>query len=334
MSLPSAAAYAKDAALATFASRRLQVIARSGRSRRPLCLVYGNCQAEPIRALLARSGPFTQQYQTVAIPAVHEVGARGVRTLQRLARMAALIVAQPIKAGYRGLPVGTQEMAALAPAGCRVVRFPALYYDALYPFQVIVHVGSPRVERKAISAPVTIYHDLRNLCAAAKGLRGENALRWIGEFRPPAGAIGIAATQATELIRRHDRCSDISAFDVVVGRDSSPQPSFFTVNHSAHSVLRHIAEALHSLLGLTPPVDAGRDDTEPLGTFRTPREQPVIEALGLGCEPQPDWVIRGRRVRASEVARRQLAWYSERPDLVRAALHEHADRIALLGLDA
>jgi hypothetical protein len=322
---------ARDVALASFARRGLEVFARGRKSRRPLCLVYGNCQAEPIRALLASSRAFTEEYETVPIPAVHEVSRGGVPGIQRLVRQAALVIAQPIKDGYRGLPLGTNEMVSLAPGNCRLVRFPTLYYDALYPLQVIVHVRGRGAEREAVSAPVTVYHDLRTLCAASKGLSDEAATHWIRRYRPPERAIHTAGTRAGEEVRFRDCSADISTFDSIVEREATCGPTFLTVNHPALSVLAHIAEGIHHHLGLVSANGVG-DHAEPLGTFRTPLERPVLEALGLNCEPRRDWIIKGKRISAFDVMRRQLAWYRRRPDVVQAALDEYADRIEMFQL--
>src|SRR5947208_12742388 len=102
MSISRTAAHAAHAVRSRYTLRRITA-RRGGRTRRPLCLVYGNCQAEPIRALLAGSHGFSSRFDAVRIPAVHEIGASQIPSFYRVLREASVIVAQPIKRDYRGL---------------------------------------------------------------------------------------------------------------------------------------------------------------------------------------------------------------------------------------
>jgi Polysaccharide biosynthesis enzyme WcbI len=307
--------------------RRSEALARGGKPRRPICLVYGNCQAEPVRALLASSAEFADAYEAVRLPAVHEVSASQVPRFQRMFRAASLIVTQQVKDGYRGLPLGTGELIGLAPNDCRVIRFPALYYDALYPLQVYVHVDGP----PPVPAPMTVYHDLRTLCTAANGLCAEAAVRWVSEYGPPETALHAAAERAAAMVRHYESGADIRVLDTIIARPQAHARSFFTVSHPARFVMQRIADGVQDILGLTPSSDV-HANREPLGLFRTPLEQSVIDALGLAAEPASDWIIKGKRVSTADLVRLHVDWYRQRPDVVRAGLNEHADRIAAFGL--
>jgi Polysaccharide biosynthesis enzyme WcbI len=325
MSIYAATLRATRAAQATYDLWRCEAGHRR-KSTRPLCLVYGNCQAEPIRALLAGSSVFAESYDAVRVPAVHEIGRSHVARLQRVLRAASVVVAQPIKDGYRGLPLGTEEIVALAPRSCTVIRFQALHYDALYPFQFNLR-GEHLLD---ISAPLTAYHDLRALCAAAKGLTVDAGVSWVREYIPATAELRAAAEQAEALIRERERMTDISIAGSIVSPPRAHTPSFFTVNHPSRFVLQRTARAIHDILGLDWRGDTSDSEgaREPLGKYRTPVERPIVDALGLDCEPTSDWIIKGRRVSAAHVARRHISWYRRRPDLVRAALGTHAERIA------
>lgn len=323
----SVAARAKQATWSAYMLRRFDALARGGRRERPICVVYGNCQAEPVRVLLSRSTAFAAMYETVRIPAVHEITEHQTARLERLLPMISLIVGQPIKDGYRSLPLGIDEIIALAPGDCRVIRFPALYYDALYPLQAIVHVDG----RRAVPAPVTIYHDLRTLSAAAKGHSAEAALRWVSRYDPPGTALRAAAEHAAAWVRERESTTDIRVLDWMTARPQAHARSFFTVNHPARFVLEHMVRGIHRALGLLSSGESFGNG-EPLGTFRAPLEQPVIDALELPSHASPDWIIKGKAVASSEVARLHLAWYRKHPTVVSAGLREHAERIATFGL--
>ena len=137
---------------------------------RRLCVVYGNCQAEGLGDVLSSSPAFAEEYRVAAIPAVHMLSSSELRDLEQLIAGASLIVAQPVRPGYRGMGLGTDEVTAAAPSGCRVIRFPVLYYQGLFPFQAFVHHGGDN-GRSHVSAPVTgRHHDLRLLGCAAQGM--------------------------------------------------------------------------------------------------------------------------------------------------------------------
>ena len=303
------------------------MLARAGKPARPLCLVYGNCQADPVRGLLANSAEFAASYEAVRIPAVHEISASQIPRLHRLFRGASLIVAQRVKDDYRGLPLGTDQVVALAPRGCSVIRFPALYYDALYPLQVYVHVD----DRLSVPAPRTDYHDLRTLCAAAKDLTVEAAVRWVGQYRPPEAALHATAAQAAAMIRHYEGMSDVRILDRIIAPPRAHARSFFTVSHPARFVLQAIADSVHEILGFARASDV-HGAREPLGLFRTPLEQPVIDALELASEPAPDWIIKGKRVSTADVVRLHLHWYRQHPNIVEAGLREHAGRVTAFDL--
>lgn len=96
-----------------------------------LALVWGNCQAESVRVLLstAEGLPCTP----VRIPPVHEVTVDDLPHLRALLGRTTLLASQPVRGGFRGLPLGTDELATALPRGARVVRWPVIRHPALHP---------------------------------------------------------------------------------------------------------------------------------------------------------------------------------------------------------
>lgn len=306
--------------------RRFASLARGGKPRRPLCLVYGNCQAEPIRVLLASSPEFAARYETIRIPAVHEINAVQLRMLERLLRSTSLLIAQPIKEGYRQMSLGLHEILRYTPPSCQVIRFPNLRYDALYPFQAAVLTGN----WNAASVPVTVrYHDLRTLCAAARRFSVEAATRWLSDYQPPKAVLKDIGDESAARLRRRESRADIRVFDWLLTGPERHARSFFTHNHPARVVLDRIANSVISRLGLA---GGTLGDAEPLGIWRTPLERPVVDALGLRCEARPDWIINGRPIVTIDLLQRHMNWYRRHPEIVQAAVNEHGERAAALGL--
>lgn len=272
----------------------------------PVGLVHGNCQAEALRVLL---GP-----GFVRIPPVHELTAADLPHLHGLLARCSTLVSQPVRDGYRALPLGTAELAARLPGSARVVRVPVIRYTGLHPYAAIVR----HPDDMARVPPVVPYHDLRTLAAAAG--------------RPPAGPPSaevvrrIARLSVAELARR-ERDTDLGVSDLLRGMGAA---AAHTLNHPGNPVLIALARRVQEALGL--PVDAGDPGRALLGGIRAPLSAEVVDALGLDAAPRPQWTVDGAPVDDDTVRTAQLAWYATHPQWVTAGLTRHGPRMDLLGL--
>lgn len=278
----------------------------------PLALVWGNCQAEALRVLLA--GVEQDRWTAVRIPPVHELERDDLPRLRPLLERTALLAAQPVRDGYRDLPLGTSEIAAALPRGAQVVRWPVVRHPALHPWSAIVR--HPR-DPSAVPPPVP-YHDLRALAAAAGRDPGEPspaALREVGER-------GVA-----ELARREARDTDVGVADAV---GTFGTAAAHTLNHPGNPVLRLLAGRLLDAVGTPSPVpDPGR---ELLGGIRAPRRPDVLDALGLPGPARAHWVAGGDEISEARVLDEQIRWYTTHPEWVDAGLARHGETLEILGL--
>jgi polysaccharide biosynthesis acetyltransferase WcbI-like protein len=277
----------------------------------PVALVVGNCQAESLRIMLDGGG-----LRTVRLPAVHELVAGDLPDLDRWLARATLLIAQPIRAGYHGLPLGTAQLAERLGAGGRTLRVPVIRFAGLYPAHAIVRPP----DDPSLVPPVVAYHDLRVLAEAA----GRAA-------RPrldPAAVRAIAELSLEQLRMRE------AAHGAVVVSDLFAAPSFAqmrTLNHPGNPVWSVLAARVRAALDLPEhAVDPGRPL---LDSVHAPREAAVIEAWGLDEEERPHWVVGGQDVPAGAVREAHLEWYAANPGAVRAGLVRHADALRILGLE-
>lgn len=276
-----------------------------GSDGRPLGLVHGNCQAEALRVVLAGSPGLP--WQLVRVPPVHELMTEDLPVLGALLARATLLVAQPVRDGYRGLPLGTAEVAARLAPGASVVRVPIVRDTAVHPWQAIVRVPD------GAEPPVVPYHDLRTLTGLAP----------VDADLPAA-----AGASRAELARREARDCDVAVSDLL--------PSFgvaavHVLNHPGNGVLVALARRVQEALGV--PVDVADPGRVLLGGVRAPLERGVLEALGFDvAQVREHWLVGGRPVDASTVVEAQRAWYATRPDVVAEGLRRYADRLTLLGL--
>ncbi|GAA2533163.1 WcbI family polysaccharide biosynthesis putative acetyltransferase [Winogradskya humida] len=275
----------------------------------PITLVTGNCQAESLRIMLDGAG-----LRTVRLPAVHELTAADLPHLDHWLGRASFLVSQPIRDGYRGLPLGTAQLSARLGPGVRTVRVPVIRFAGLYPAHAIIRPPSD----PGLVPPLVEYHDLRVLAEAA----GLPTVRL-----NPATVRAIADHSLTQLSTRE------AAHGTVIVSDLFAAPSFAlmrTLNHPGNPIFTALAARVRAALGLpSHATDPGRPL---LNSVHAPREAAVIEAWDLD-EPdeRPDWLVDGAVIEAGAVREAHLAWYSAHPDAVQAGLTRHADSLKILG---
>ncbi|WP_445255530.1 WcbI family polysaccharide biosynthesis putative acetyltransferase [Nocardioides aurantiacus] len=292
------------------------LLAGPGDERLPVLLVTGNCQAESLRLLLE-----ADDVRAVRVPPLHDVRPHEVEPLRRWLARTDLLVAQPVRGDYRGLPIGTEQQVAALPPGATVALVPIIRYAGLHPWHLVMHPPG-LVDPEP---PVVAYHDVRLVARAAWARSGRPAPP---DAEPAPGAVlAVAAASVAELARRE------AAAGAVVVSDLLARPRADTVrtlNHPGNRLLEPVAARLRAALGL---------DVRPPGVDRplltsvvAPLEAAVVAAHGLPDPPRPDWRVGGRDVGAAEVAAAQLAWYAARPDVLDLALDRSAGVRATLGV--
>lgn len=275
-----------------------------------LLVVVGNCQAESTRKLLMSTGHFSGE----RIAPVHELEAPDMGWFLDLVARADVLVTQPIRDGYRGLPVGTGQLRALLRRGARHVVVPVLRFDGLMPYQAIIR--DP--DEPSLNPPVVPYHDLRTLCLAAGAAPAP---------APSRDALRRAASMSVEQIRVRERAHGT----VVVSDYLERSPVWHTVNHPDNATLTAMAARVLQALGL--PGEPVPPDYEMLGGLDAPVDPAAAAALGVDVAGRGEW--RDRKagpIDAAEIAAAQLEFYRQRPALVAHGLARHAERIANLGL--
>jgi hypothetical protein len=304
---------------------RRRAAQESRREELGTCVVYGNCQASALRIMLDASPGFSAAFQTVYVPAVHEITEETLAEVRAAVAAASLFVTQPVRHGYHGFPVGSEEIADYAAASCRTVTIPALYYEGLYPYQVYVRDQSGAV----VSAPLSIYHDVRFLYCAAKGWNTAGAVRWLTKWTPAPESIRTLAEQAQSRLEKYEQSLDVQVSSRLLNRALHGR-AFYTINHPTDAGLMEVVVGLHHVLDF--PHSRMGVDRELLGEIQTPLEPSVIAALDLGVTARKDWIIRGESLSMKDMVTAHLGWYRENPGCVAAGLAQHELRLSLLGL--
>lgn len=283
----------------------------------PLLVVYGNCQAESIRVLLG--GSESLDMQTVRVPPVFELTSDDLPFLRRLLARTQVLISQPVHDDYHEMPLGAAQLAAMMPAGGRVLRWPVLRYAGFHPFQTIIR--DPRDPGR--DPPVVPYHDLRTVASARQGV----------DLAAFAGSVTacdeVAAASRAELHRREEKDCDITISDVF---DDPAAGDMATINHPGNRVLIELARRIQ--LALDRPADAADPGRRLLGEVVAPAEPSALAALGLPTDGGngSDWLVGGQVVTAASIHDAQLLWYLENPWIVDAGYLRHRETLETLGL--
>lgn len=277
--------------------------------------MYGNCQANAIRQLLAAAEGF--RFVTVQIPPAQEITAAELKRIQPLLRRASLFVTQQVRDDYRGLPTGTAQLTAHLPASARVLTYPVMFYEGLHPWQVYVRLAGD----VSTPAPHTSYHDLRLLHAAGSGWPVGKAIEWLTAWQPSPAALRELSDGSVRNLAEREQRLDVRVSDAI--QAAGPR-AFHSINHPGTRLLAHAAQQVCDAVGDGKVVDP---DRELLGSLHSPLEAPTLRALGFDLPPEPFWVIGRRRFSLEEIARAHLEFYEERPDVLAAGLRQHAERM-------
>lgn len=284
---------------------------------RQILLVWGNCQAEALRIVLSSSPDVP--FRTVRVPPVHELTLADMPFVEAIVGRADVLVSQPVRSGYRGLPIGTADLLAPPTGPSTSILWPVVRYGGLFPFQVIVrHPDSP-----AAVPPGVPYHDLRTVRSVHSGVTGFD--EWdveIGEERLRAAA----EWSVDQLQRREVRDCDIGISDVLLALGDR---AAHTINHPGNDVLIELGDRILTALGAAGPADL---DRELLGNIRAPLEKRVVDALGVNAQTRDTWIVGGNSVGQEEIHAVQSRWYRDHPEFISSALGRYGELVEILGL--
>lgn len=282
---------------------------------RPLWIVHGGPQADPLRRLLfsAADAPYT----VASTPSADSVSDEEVRYLRRLVAQADALITEPLPAGYLGKPVGVDDLVPLLRPGTPVITFPRVHFEGLHPYQVGVTPGG------TATPPIVPYHDLRTIAAVSGHTDREKA--WGGG----ASARSLRECAAWSLVRMRltEASTDIRVAD---GVRSAGASAVHTVDRPGNALLTQIARDVQGALGVSVGVPESKLDL--LGQCRVPVSAEVAEALGFAAPATNTWSVYGKELTIEEVDEKQTRWYHDHPGILRTLLaHQHA-RMDLLGV--
>lgn len=289
--------------------------------RGSLGFVWGNCQAESIRRMIA---PVAADHgvRFVRLPPVFEMSSGEVAHLHALLPVAGVLVTQPVKNEYRVPGCGSEQLIGLVSPEARVVTVPTTHYEGLFPWQVHAHDATGL----GVDAPVVDYHDLRLLVAADRGWDTARAVGRLAETRPdPAAVLALAEASIAEL-RRRNAGLDVDTADAVI---AAGPDAMWTVNHPSNAVLGALGRGVLSALGWTG--EPAVPEHEMLGRIRTPLSPLVLDGLDMdAAAARPTWSVDDEPVGWEDVAAAALELYRRMPDLAARTVEKYRHRLSAL----
>ncbi len=282
---------------------------------RPLWIVHGGPQADPLRRLLfsATDAP----YLVASTPSADVISTDEIWHLRRLVAEADAFITEPLPKGYLGKPVGMDDLVPFLRPGTPVITFPRVHFEGLHPYQVGVQPGG------LVTPPVVPYHDLRTIAAVSGHTSREQA--WGGGVS--ARALRECAAWSLVRMRMSEASTDIRVADVVRTAGAS---AVHTVDRPGNALMLHIARGIQEALGVTTGIPEPEIDL--LGQCSVPVSAEVAVALGFDAPTSSSWSVYGKELSIEEVDEEQTRWYHDHPGILRTLLaHQHA-RMDLLGV--
>lgn len=271
---------------------------------KPTIAVTGNCQAESLRIVLQASGRFN----SFRIPPIHEWNSADYEYVKKVLDRTDILVSQPVRDDYRGLPCGVDQLATLLPESAHVVKVPVLRFSALNPYYAIVRPLDP---------PVVPYHDLRTVAAMA-GIPQVNEPDW-------QGCLDHNVLQMAQREKAHGT--------VVMSDWLETVPVWHTLNHPDNATLQELGNRVLASLDFRGDGNGAArapEDREMLGHLRTPILPEAAKALGCDAVRQT-WTLGGEVLLDDAISRAHREFYSANPELLVNAVNRHADLLSRLG---
>lgn len=282
----------------------------------PLWVIHGGPQADPLRRILTTD--VHAPYIAVSATSADELTAADLPTFLRLLNHADAFICENLPRGYRGLPIGFEDLLPHLRPGIPVVTFPRVGYAGLHPFQVgrDPAAGLP-------DPPLVPYHDLRSVAAATETVPPEQARHTF----PSDQVIREFAAWQLLRIRREESRTDVSIAGSV---RSAGLEAVHTVDRPGNILLLTIAR---DILAALDAEDTIIDPTAVLyGQYRSPVDPRIAQALGTPVPETDTWSANGKDLTLEEIRDAQIAWYREHPEVAKAVVAAEAPRMDLLGL--
>jgi hypothetical protein len=275
----------------------------------------GNCQGTALELMLNTNEHFSDRFEFVSFPPVHEIPPEMVPALHAAVADSAVLIAQRIDDGYRdGVGLGTNTLMRIARTGT-VIRWPSLYWPGYVPDLFYLR---DEARQPILDGPFD-YHDRTILEAYCSGVDPKATCRLLEDPERASDAQAWAANATDELdIRGHDCDVQVTSF---IASHFREELLFYTMNHPTNRMLAYVAQQIAELLGVPGRVEQMRMPGEVLGSTFYPLHANHVRALELGFGERfgaghAPFTIRGEVYEPTRAVQAFFDYYETHPQLV------------------
>lgn len=291
------------------------------------CLIYGNCQIEPLRAILESDRHFAEQYQFLDLNPVHLLNSDDVPDLEAKITQADLFIYQLVSDGYQGVEqFGTDYLCSRLPKTAKAISIPGAYFTGYHPAMINFKDG----EGNKITEPCD-YHDVNLLYLFDRGTSVRETLSIIqqADFYQPQYVLNNLDSTLKELRRREEQVDiGISEF---IASNYRQYKLFHTMNHPGIVIISYLVDRIlqHLKLPSTGNLQQWLQRDEVLDYTDFPLYPSVTKGLGIKFSDRQQYNIRGEVLSLKQALELFFAFYEQNPELVKLNIIQHQEKYAV-----
>ena len=287
------------------------------------CLIYGNCQVEPLRAILESERNFTKNYRFLDLEPVHLLNASDVDDLEDKIAQTDVFIHQVVSDYYQGIEqFGTNYLRSRLAAKSKAIAIPGAYFTGYHPATINLKDG----DGNKITEPCD-YHDVNLLYLFDKGKTVTETIDIIQQedfYQPEYVWDNLTAT--LEELRRREADLDFSISDFIE-QNYQHQKLFHTINHPGVVLLNYLANRILDILEL--PVNDQLPESEVLDFTAFPIYPSVAKALKLEFASKAQYSIKGEILSLKDAVTLFFDFYRDNPELVKLNILQHQEKYAV-----
>jgi hypothetical protein len=164
-----------------------------------------------------------------------------------------LIITQPINDGYRGMPIGTNQLRETCNSKTKIIVIPNLYFEGYHPNFLYIkdqnnQTVSPRLSEYKIFK--SDYHDAFCFSAKILGLNFADYINIYEKIVLDESWINTNLTNSLDALRKRESECDIKISRHIEDNFLKTQ-LFWTFNHPSNNLLEFLTDKIIELLGLS-----------------------------------------------------------------------------------
>lgn len=287
------------------------------------CLLYGNCQIEPLQDLLKSNINFANNYHFIDLDPVHLLTTRNVGDLEAKIAKTDLFIYQLVSDDYQGIEqFGTNYLCANLPSEAKSIAIPGAYFTGYHPATINLKDG----EGNKITEPCD-YHDVNLLYLFDLGKTVTETIDLIqqADFYQSEYVLNNLDITLNEL-RRREEDLDISISDFIE-QNYRQAKLFHTINHPGVGVLTYLANRILESLELA--TEPNLPQSEVLNFTAFPIYPSVAKALKLDFVTKPQYTIKGETFNLKQAVELFFDFYAENRELVKLNIIQHQEKYAV-----